>query len=136
MTDQDLSIANSQASLPLNNLKGDSAYYAVVTPATSQGKVSNSTVEAEYARHNGTAKMSTDNNASNSHIVGNVGNGANNWFQFDKVTVPEDGSYTLTIGYVQWEYTANNTWQIVNRWADRSVNGETSKHLVFANTRG
>ena len=281
VTEQDLSIANGQASLPLNNLKGDSAYYAVITPATSQGKVSNSTVEAEYARRNGTAKVtygnasgysgtgyvsgtdaaassdffvdskkngysevtlrysapkadgqnakrtvtlkinpnensarndaqeltlqlpetkdtntwqtakvrvymplglnqitvegygtqgvlidsvstasaddssvtryeaedssntfngsakvSADNNASNSRIVGNVGNGANNWFQFNKVTVPEDGNYTLTIGYAQWEYTANNTWQIVNRWADMSVNGETSKHLVFANTRG
>ena len=281
VAEQDLSIANGQASLPLNNLKGDSAYYAVIAPATSQGKVSNSTVEAEYARRNGTAKVtygnasgysgtgyvegadatassdffvdskkngynevmlrysapkadgqnakrtvtlkinpnensarndaqeltlqlpetkdantwqtakvriymplglnqitvegygtqgmlidsvstasaddssvtryeaedssntfngsakaSTDNNASNSLIVGNVGIGANNWFQFNKVTVPEDGNYTLTIGYAQWEYTANNTWQIVNRWADMSVNGETSKHLVFANTRG
>ena len=281
VAEQDLSIANGQASLPLNNLKGDSAYYAVITPATSQGKVSNSTVEAEYARRNGTAKVtygnatgysgagyvkgadatassdffvdskkdgysevtlrysapkaegqnakrtvtlkinpnessarndsqeltlqlpetkdantwqtakvrvymplglnqitvegygtqgvlidslststaddssvtryeaedssntfngsakvSTDNNASNSRIVGNVGNGANNWFQFNKVTVPEDGNYTLTIGYAQWEYTSSNTWQIVNRWADMSVNGETSKHLVFANTRG
>lgn len=281
VAEQDLSIANGQASLPLNNLKGDSAYYAVIAPATSQGKVSNSTVEAEYARRNGTAKVtygnasgysgtgyvegadatassdffvdskkngynevmlrysapkadgqnakrtvtlkinpnensarndaqeltlqlpetkdantwqtakvriymplglnqitvegygtqgmlidsvstasaddssvtryeaedssntfngsakaSADNNASNSRIVGNVGNGANNWFQFNKVTVPEDGNYTLTIGYAQWEYTANNTWQIVNRWADMSVNGETSKHLVFANTRG
>lgn len=281
VAEQDLSIANGQASLPLNNLKGDSAYYAVIAPATSQGKVSNSTVEAEYARRNGTAKVtygnaseysgtgyvegadatassdffvdskkngynevmlrysapkadgqnakrtvtlkinpnensarndaqeltlqlpetkdantwqtakvriymplglnqitvegygtqgmlidsvstasaddssvtryeaedssntfngsakaSTDNNASNGRIVGNVGNGANNWFQFNKVTVPEDGNYTLTIGYAQWEYTANNTWQIVNRWADMSVNGETSKHLVFANTRG
>lgn len=281
VAEQDLSIANGQASLPLNNLKGDSVYYAVIAPATSQGKVSNSTVEAEYARRNGTAKVtygnasgysgtgyvegadatassdffvdskkngynevmlrysapkadgqnakrtvtlkinpnensarndaqeltlqlpetkdantwqtakvriymplglnqitvegygtqgmlidsvstasaddssvtryeaedssntfngsakaSADNNASNSRIVGNVGNGANNWFQFNKVTVPEDGNYTLTIGYAQWEYTANNTWQIVNRWADMSVNGETSKHLVFANTRG
>ena len=281
VAEQDLSIANGQASLPLNNLKGDSAYYAVIAPATSQGKVSNSTVEAEYARRNGTAKVtygnasgysgtgyvegadatassdffvdskkngynevmlrysapkadgqnakrtvtlkinpnensarndaqeltlqlpetkdantwqtakvriymplglnqitvegygtqgmlidsvstasaddssvtryeaedssntfngsakaSADNNASNSRIVGNVGNCANNWFQFNKVTVPEDGNYTLTIGYAQWEYTANNTWQIVNRWADMSVNGETSKHLVFANTRG
>lgn len=281
VAEQDLSIANGQASLPLNNLKGDSAYYAVIAPATSQGKVSNSTVEAEYARRNGTAKVtygnasgysgtgyvegadatassdffvdskkngynevmlrysapkadgqnakrtvtlkinpnensarndaqeltlqlpetkdantwqtakvriymplglnqitvegygtqgmlidsvstasaddssvtryeaedssntfngsakaSTDNNASNGRIVCNVGNGANNWFQFNKVTVPEDGNYTLTIGYAQWEYTANNTWQIVNRWADMSVNGETSKHLVFANTRG
>ena len=281
VAEQDLSIANGQASLPLNNLKGDSAYYAVIAPATSQGKVSNSTVEAEYARRNGTAKVtygnasgysgtgyvegadatassdffvdskkngynevmlrysapkadgqnakrtvtlkinpnensarndaqeltlqlpetkdantwqtakvriymplglnqitvegygtqgmlidsvstasaddssvtryeaedssntfngsakaSTDNKASNGRIVGNVGNGANNWFQFNKVTVPEDGNYTLTIGYAQWEYTANNTWQIVNRWADMSVNGETSKHLVFANTRG
>lgn len=281
VAEQDLSIANGQASLPLNNLKGDSAYYAVIAPATSQGKVSNSTVEAEYARRNGTAKVtygnasgysgtgyvegadatassdffvdskkngynevmlrysapkadgqnakrtvtlkinpnensarndaqeltlqlpetkdantwqtakvriymplglnqitvegygtqgmlidsvstasvddssvtryeaedssntfngsakaSADNNASNSRIVGNVGNGANNWFQFNKVTVPEDGNYTLTIGYAQWEYAANNTWQIVNRWADMSVNGETSKHLVFANTRG
>lgn len=281
VAEQDLSIANGQASLPLNNLKGDSAYYAVIAPATSQGKVSNSTVEAEYARRNGTAKVTygnasgysgtgyvegadatassdffvdskkngynevmlrysapkadgqnakrtvtlkinpnensarndaqeltlqlpetkdantwqtakvriymplglnqitvegygtqgmlidsvstasaddssvtryeaedssntfngsakarADNNASNSRIVGNVGNGANNWFQFNKVTVPEDGNYTLTIGYAQWEYTANNTWQIVNRWADMSVNGETSKHLVFANTRG
>jgi len=280
VAEQDLSIANGQASLPLNNLKGDSAYYAVITPATSQGKVSNSTVEAEYARRNGTAKVtygnatgysgtgyvegtdatassdffvdskkdgysevtlrysapkaegqnakrtvtlkvnpsessarndsqeltlqlpetkdantwqtakvrvymplglnqitvegygtqgvlidslstataddssvtryeaedssntfngsakaSTNNNASNSRIVGNVGNGANNWFQFNKVTVPEDGNYTLTIGYAQWEYTSSNTWQIVNRWADMSVNGETSKHLVFANTR-
>ncbi len=281
VAEQDLSIANGQASLPLNNLKGDSAYYAVIAPATSQGKVSNSTVEAEYARRNGTAKVtygnasgysgtgyvegadatassdffvdskkngynevmlrysapkadgqnakrtvtlkinpnensarndaqeltlqlpetkdantwqtakvriymplglnqitvegygtqgmlidsvstasaddssvtryeaedssntfngsakaSADNNASNSRIVGNVGNGANNWFQFNKVTVPEDGNYTLTIGYAQWEYTASNKWQIVNRWADMSVNGETSKHLVFANTRG
>ena len=280
VAEQDLSIANGQASLPLNNLKGDSAYYAVITPATSQGKVSNSTVEAEYARRNGTAKVtygnatgysgtgyvegtdatassdffvdskkdgysevtlrysapkaegqnakrtvtlkvnpsessarndsqeltlqlpetkdantwqtakvrvymplglnqitvegygtqgvlidslstataddssvtryeaedssntfngsakaSTNNNASNSRIVGNVGNGTNNWFQFNKVTVPEDGNYTLTIGYAQWEYTSSNTWQIVNRWADMSVNGETSKHLVFANTR-
>ena len=37
VAEQDLSIANGQASLPLNNLKGDSAYYAVIAPATSQG---------------------------------------------------------------------------------------------------
>ncbi|MFQ7379866.1 MAG: hypothetical protein ACLRMR_09000 [Bifidobacterium pseudocatenulatum] len=29
VAEQDLSIANGQASLPLNNLKGDSAYYAL-----------------------------------------------------------------------------------------------------------
>ena len=61
VAEQDLSIANGQASLPLNNLKGDSAYYAVIAPATSQGKVSNSTVEAEYARRNGTAKVTYGN---------------------------------------------------------------------------
>ena len=283
VADQDLTIANGQASLPLSNLKGDSAYYAVVTPATSQGKVSKNAVEAEYARRNGTAtvnygnatgysgtgyvsgtddtassdffvtstkngynevtlrysapkadgqntertitlkinpsessarndaqeltlqlpetedantwktarirvymplglnqitvegygsqgvlidslasgnadddasvtryeaedtanntlngssRVSADSKASNGKLVGNVGNGANNWLQFNKVTVPEDGNYTLTIGYAQWEYTANNTWQIVNRWADMTVNDGTSKHLVFANTRG
>lgn len=32
VAEQDLSIANGQASLPLNNLKGDSAYYAVIAP--------------------------------------------------------------------------------------------------------
>ena len=282
VADQDLTITDGQASLPLTNLKGDSAYYAIVTPATSQGKVSKDTVEAEYARRsgtgtvnygnaagysgtgyvsgtdgtassdffvtstkdgynevtlrysapkadgqnakrtvtlkvnpnessarndsqeltlelpetkdantwqtakvrvymplglnqikvegygtqgvlidslstssaddssvtryeaedktnntlNGSSRVSADSKASNGNIVGNVGNGANNWLQFNKVTVPEDGNYTLTIGYAQWEYTASNKWQIVNRWADMSVNGETSKHLVFANTRG
>ena len=280
VVDQDLAIADGHASLALNNLKGDSAYYAVVTPATAQGAVAKDTVEAEYARRNGTAtvnygnatgysgtgyvsgtdeaassdffvnstkdgysevtlrysapkvegqsatrnvtlkinpsentarndvqdvtlnlpetkdantwqtakirvylplglnqftvegfgaqgvlidslginsaddssvtryeaeassntfngsaNVSNNNNASNQKIVGNVGNGANNWFQFNNVTVPADGNYTVTIGYSQWEYTDNNTWQIVNRWADMSVNGGEAKHLVFANTR-
>lgn len=38
VADQDLTITDGQASLPLTNLKGDSAYYAIVTPATSQAR--------------------------------------------------------------------------------------------------
>lgn len=61
VVDQDLAIADGHASLALNNLKGDSAYYAVVTPATAQGAVAKDTVEAEYARRNGTATVNYGN---------------------------------------------------------------------------
>lgn len=63
VADQDLTITDGQASLPLTNLKGDSAYYAIVTPATSQGKVSKDTVEAEYARRSGTGTVNYGNAA-------------------------------------------------------------------------
>ena len=98
MTDQDLSIANGQASLPLNNLKGDSAYYAVVTPATSQGKVSNSTVEAEYARHNGTAKMTYGNATGYSgtgYVEGTDATASSNFFVDSK----KNGYNEITLRY-------------------------------------
>lgn len=82
---------------------------SVSTASADDSSVTRYEAEDSSNTFNGSAKASADNNASNSRIVGNVGNGANNWFQFNKVTVPEDGNYTLTIGYAQWEYTANNT---------------------------
>ena len=272
VAEQDLDVTGGNATFTLDGLKGDSVYYAVVTPATSESKVSKNTVEAEYARRNGTAtvtygdgsgysgtgyvkgadktassdffvnstkdgyseltlrysapkadglgvtrpvqlkinrqdtvtldlpqtrdsntwqtvkvraylplglsqitvegygeqgvlidslgvagaddsdvtryeaesydntfggsaKASNNNNASGMRIVGNVGNGANNTLTFNKVNAPADGDYTVTIGYAQWQYADNNTWQIENRWADMSVNGGDSQRVVFANTR-
>ncbi|MFQ7379868.1 MAG: hypothetical protein ACLRMR_09010, partial [Bifidobacterium pseudocatenulatum] len=108
---------------------------SVSTASADDSSVTRYEAEASSNTFNGSANVSNNNNASNQKIVGNVGNGANNWFQFNNVTVPADGNYTVTIGYSQWEYTDNNTWQIVNRWADMSVNGGEAKHLVFANTR-
>ena len=98
VTEQDLSIANGQASLPLNNLKGDSAYYAVVTPATSQGKVSNSTVEAEYARHNGTAKVTYGNATGYSgtgYVEGTDATASSNFFVDSK----KNGYNEITLRY-------------------------------------
>jgi len=86
----------------IDSLSTSSADDSSVTRYEAEDKTNNTL--------NGSSRVSADSKASNGNIVGNVGNGANNWLQFNKVTVPEDGNYTLTIGYAQWEYTASNKW--------------------------
>ncbi|KAB7786786.1 immunoglobulin-like domain-containing protein [Bifidobacterium cebidarum] len=93
--------------------------------------------EAESGEVSNGVGVFDDSTASGGKAINNVGGSKNGTVAFTVTDVPEDGDYTLTFSYAQWEYTDNTPFQIVNRWADVTVNGDASstQQVVFANTR-
>ncbi|WP_159431894.1 carbohydrate-binding protein [Bifidobacterium lemurum] len=71
------------------------------------------------------------------NIVSYIGNGEGNTLRFNNIEAAEEGDYTITFAYAHNEYTNDNEFQIVNRWADVTVNDDssTTQRVVFANTR-
>jgi hypothetical protein len=55
--------------------------------------------EAPINTLHGEARVLWHQEASGENVVGYIGNGPENWLQFNAVTVPQAGAYTLTVRY-------------------------------------
>jgi hypothetical protein len=84
----------------------------------------------------GTAVVTTDSAASGGRYVGWVGAGAANTLRFNGVTVPSAGRYRLVVSYANAEVVGDHAYNnnIVDRYADISVNGGTARKHYFRNT--
>lgn len=118
--------------VPLTGLKGSSAYLAIVTPdrdLTAAGP--NSRYQAEYARLDGSARVThgTNTGYSGTYFVEGYGASANASTKF-VVTVPADGYYALGLRYSAGPYSgapANRTTRI-------RLNGQDLTDLALPGT--
>ncbi|WP_265446759.1 CBM35 domain-containing protein [Acetivibrio straminisolvens] len=86
----------------------------------------------------GSAVRQRDNAASGGQYVGWIGNGSNNYLQFNNVNVPEAGTYKMVVQFANAEVFGDHSYNnnVVDRYSSISVNGEPIKGHYFFNTRG
>ncbi|MBV1855210.1 carbohydrate-binding protein [Catellatospora tritici] len=95
--------------------------------------------ESSANTRSGTAAVGSNTAASGGQYVGFVGNGAGNTLRFNNVTVSAAGRYRMVVTYANGELGAgatNYNSNIVDRYADISVNGAAAKRSYFRNTLG
>ncbi|MDN4618046.1 CBM35 domain-containing protein [Paenibacillus sp. PsM32] len=100
--EQNYPVTNGQITVPIHNLKALSAYQIIVSPNTNSQTINNSSnrYEAEYAKLNGTAKVTYGSNTgySGTYFVEGYGNTNNASTEFI-VSAPTNGYYNLNLGY-------------------------------------
>ena len=87
----------------------------------------------------GTAVVVSDGAASGGRYVGWVGAGAANTLRFNGVSAATAGRYRMVVGYANGELgsgATNYNSNIVDRYAEISVNGGTAQKVYFRNTLG
>ena len=97
--------------------------------------------EAEDASNSlgGAAVVATDSAAAGGKYVGWIGAGAGNTLQFNHIIAPSDGIYRMVVKYANGELgsgASNYNTNIVDRYADISVNGGSRSRTYFRNTLG
>lgn len=100
--EQNYPVTNGQITVPIHNLKALSAYQIIVSPNTNSQTINNSSnrYEAEYAKLNGTAKVTYGSNTgySGTYFVEGYGNTNNASTEFI-VSAPTNGYYNLNLRY-------------------------------------
>ena len=107
--------------------------------AATSGSITTYQAEAGGNTLAGTARVVADAAASGGQYVGWIGAGAANTLRFNDVTAPAAGSYRMVVSYANGELGAgatNYNSNIVDRYADISVNGGTAERAYFRNTLG
>ena len=107
--------------------------------AASTGAVTAYEGEGSGNTLSGTAVVVNDAAASGGKYVGWIGAGAANTLRFNGVNVAAAGRYRMIVGYANGELGAgatNYNSNIVDRYAQISVNGGAVKKVFFRNTLG
>jgi hypothetical protein len=107
--------------------------------AATGGTVSAYEGESSSNTLGGTAVVVSDGAASGGKYVGWIGAGAANTLRFNGVTAATAGRYRMIVGYANGELgsgATNYNSNIVDRYAEISVNGGTAKKVYFRNTLG
>jgi hypothetical protein len=111
--------------------------YLDVTATT--GTIGSYEAESSANTLAGTAVRTTDSAASGGSYVGYVGLGAGNTLRFNGVTAATAGKYRMVVSYANGELgdgASNYNSNIVDRYADVSVNGGSASRTYFRNTLG
>ncbi|MEV5846161.1 RICIN domain-containing protein [Streptomyces sp. NPDC051985] len=108
-----------------------------VTSSTS-GAIAGYEAESSSNTFGGTAAVETDSAASGGKYVDWLGNGSANTLTFNGVTAASSGLYRMVVTYANGDNRGDggNDYNIINRYADISVNGGTAQRVYFRNTRG
>jgi len=108
--------------------------YIKVTPAS--GDINVYEAEALGNTLGGTAVVMNDSAASGGKYVGGIGNGAANTLQFNNVHVSSSGTCRMVVYFANAENKGSHDYnvQVVDRYADISVNGSNAKKVYFRNT--
>jgi hypothetical protein len=85
----------------------------------------------------GAAVRERDSAASGGQYVGWVGNGSNNYLQFNNVNVPQAGTYRMVVQFANAEVFGDHSYNnnVVDRYSSISVNGGSENGHYFFNTR-
>jgi hypothetical protein len=105
----------------------------------ASGTIGSYEAESSANTLSGTAVRSSNGSASGGSYVGYVGLGAGNTLRFNGVTAAAAGTYRLVVSYANGESgegASNYNSNIVDRYADVSVNGAAAKRSFFRNTLG
>lgn len=116
---------------------GANVDYLDVSPAT--GTITAYEAESSANTLGGAARVAANTAASGGKYVGYVGAGAANTLRFNNVTVASAGRYRLVVTYANGELgegASNYNSNIVDRYADISVNGGAAQRHYFRNTLG
>lgn len=108
-----------------------------VTTSTS-GTTASYEAEAAGNTLGGAAVTASDSAASGGQYVHWLGNGAANTLQFNGVTAQSAGLHRLVVTYANGDNRGDggNDYNIINRYADITVNGGSPQRVYFRNTRG
>jgi hypothetical protein len=107
--------------------------------AAAAGTITSYEAEAAGNTLAGTAAVVSDPAASGGHYVGRLGAGTGNTLRFNDVTAPAAGRYRMVVGYANGELgdgATNYNTNIVDRYAEISVNGGPARKVYFRNTLG
>ena len=117
----------------------DAANLDYVDVAAASGTVTAYQAEAAGNTLAGTAVVVSDSAASGGSYVGWLGAGAANTMRFNSVTASAAGRYRMVVSYANGELgdgATNYNSNIVDRYAEISVNGGTAQKVFFRNTLG
>jgi hypothetical protein len=114
--------------------------YIDVTPA--EGDIVTYRASSNVNTLGGAASVRQDSNAPGGDYVTSIGQGVENYLQFNNVSVPTAGLYRMIVTYSNGELynrpgantTLSNSQGEVYRFAQIAINGETASHVYFANT--
>ncbi len=107
--------------------------------AAAQGNISIYEAEAACNTFEGAVSIMEDPNASGGKFVGKIGAGDENFLQFNKIAVSSPGLYRMAVRYSNGELgggASNYNTNIVDRYAEISLNGGTARQVYFRNTLG
>jgi carbohydrate binding protein with CBM6 domain len=107
--------------------------------AASSGTITAYQAEAAGNTRSGTAVVTADAAANGGSYVGWIGAGAANTLRFNNVTATATGRHRMVVSYANGELGAgatNYNSNIVDRYAEISVNGGAGKKVFFRNTLG
>ncbi|MFC4070011.1 carbohydrate-binding protein [Actinoplanes subglobosus] len=104
--------------------------------AATSGTVTGYEAESSANTRGGAAVVTADSAASGGSHVGWIGAGSANTLRFNGVTAPAAGRYRLVVTYANAEVVGDHAYNnnIVDRYAEISVNGGTAKKHYFRNT--
>ncbi|WP_433428759.1 hypothetical protein [Nonomuraea sp. CA-141351] len=123
----------------INRLEVGTALLDYIDVASSSGTITAYEAEAGANTLGGAAKVASNSAASGGRYVGFIGAGAANTLRFNNVTVPSAGRYRMVVTYANGELgdgATNYNTNIVDRYADISVNGGSAIRHYFRNTLG
>ena len=94
--------------------------------------------EAESAQNilAGTAIVLDDPTASGGKYVGGIGNGAENFLEFNDILATQSGSYRMVVHFANAEFRGGHSYnsQVVDLSADIRVNDGSTQRVYFRNT--
>jgi hypothetical protein len=112
--------------------------YLEVKAASSNTEKQIQTIEAEAKANTvaGAANVHENSYASGDKHVGSIGKGADNYLQFNDITVPKSGKYKLIVHYANNEQKGNHSYNanVVERHAKISINGNPPSKTYFRST--
>ena len=119
--------------------ESDCANIDYIDVASTTGTITAYEAEASANTLAGTAVRTSNSAASGGQFVGYLGGGSANTLTINNVNASAAGTYRLIIQYANGELgsgASNYNSNVVDRYADISVNGGTSQRLYFRNTFG
>ncbi|MEV4115104.1 CBM35 domain-containing protein [Nonomuraea sp. NPDC049695] len=123
----------------INRLEVGAAQLDYIDVASSSGTITAYEAESGANTLGGAARVSSNSAASGGGYIGYIGAGAANTLRFNNVTVPSAGRYRMVVTYANGELgegASNYNTNIVDRYADISVNGGSTVRHYFRNTLG
>ncbi|MDD1621410.1 MAG: Ig-like domain-containing protein [Methylococcaceae bacterium] len=107
-----------------------------IEDASGTGKATTYEAESSTNTLSGAARIENVGGASGGRAATYIGAGAGNALQFNNVNVPASGSYRMVVGYANAEMVGEHAYNtnVVERYADISVNAAAAKRVYFRNT--
>lgn len=125
--------------ITLTNTTGGKFLVDYLDYASTTGELASYEAESSTNTLAGTAVVSSNASASGSKIVNKLGGGANNTLQFGDVAVATAGSYRMVATFANGELgpgADNYNSNVVDRYADITVNGKVAGRTWYRNTLG